>query len=122
MYDFITGRIRGGGYALKGAWLLIKKEPSIQVQVLISLAVTAAGFYFDITATEWMIQLLAMGLVLATEGLNTAIEKIADFIHPDLHYKIGELKDVAAGGVFFAAVIAAVVGMIIYVPYLFYTM
>ena len=121
MYEFITGRIRGGGYAIKGAWLLIKNEPSIQVQLCIAIAVTFAGFYFDITATEWLCQILAIGLVMAAEGLNTAMEKIADFMHPDFHNKIGEIKDVAAGAVFFAALTAIIVGVIIYIPYIFYT-
>lgn len=119
MYDFITGRIRGGGYAIKGAWLLLKHEPSIQVQFCIAVVVCAAGFYFDITRMEWTIQLLAIGLVMAAEGLNTAVENIADFVHPDFHTKIGLIKDVAAGAVFFAAVIAAIVGIIIYFPYFF---
>ncbi|MGB7786425.1 MAG: diacylglycerol kinase family protein [Salinimicrobium sp.] len=121
MYDFITGRIRGGGYAIKGAWLLIRHEPSIQVQFIISIFVTIAGFYFDITATEWMLQLLSIGLVMAAEGLNTAVENIADFVHPDFHTKIGRIKDVAAGAVFFAAVVASIVGGVIYIPYIFFT-
>ena len=58
-------------------------------------------------------------LVVAVEGLNTAIEKIADFIHPDYHKKIGVIKDVSAGAVTFAAVIAAIIGGIIYIPKLF---
>jgi diacylglycerol kinase (ATP) len=122
MYDFITGRIRGGGYAIKGAWLLLRHEPSIQVQFVLAILVCIAGFYFDITATEWMFQLLAIGLVMATEGLNTAVENIADFVHPDFHTKIGHIKDIAAGSVFFAAVIAVVIGIIIYFPYIFYTL
>lgn len=122
MYDFITGRIRGGGYAIKGAWLLLKHEPSIQVQFVLAILVTIMGFYFDITATEWMFQLLAIGLVMCTEGLNTAVENIADFVHPDYHTKIGIIKDIAAGSVFIAAVIAAVIGVIIYFPYIFYTL
>ena len=121
MRKFITGRIRGGGYAIKGAWHLVRKEASIQVQLFIGVAVTGAGLYFEITAGEWMAQLLAMGLVLAAEGLNTAMEKIADFVHPDFHNKIGEIKDVAAGAVFFAALIAVAIGCIIYWPYVFYT-
>lgn len=121
MYEFITGRIRGGGYALKGAWLLIKGEASIQAQLFIAVAVTAAGFYFDITATEWMLQVMAIGLVMTAEGLNTAVEAIADFVHPDFHNKIGHIKDVAAGSVFFAAIAAVIVGFLIYVPYIFYT-
>ena len=122
MYDFITGRIKGGGYAIKGAWLLLRHEPSIQVQFVISIFVTIAGFYFDITATEWMFQILSVGLVMATEGVNTAIENIADFVHADYHVKIGRIKDVAAGAVFFAAVVAVIVGLIIYLPYIFYTL
>ena len=122
MYDFITGRIKGGGYAIKGAWLLLRHEPSIQVQFVISIFVTIAGFYFEITATEWMFQVLAIGLVMAAEGLNTAVENIADFVHADYHVKIGRIKDVAAGEVFFAAVVAVIVGLIIYLPYIFYTL
>lgn len=118
MYDFITGRIKGGGYAIKGAWLLLRHEPSIQVQFFLAILVTVAGFYFDITATEWMMQLLAIGLVMAAEGLNTAVENIADFVHADFHVKIGRIKDVAAGAVFFAAVIASIIGFIIYFPYI----
>lgn len=122
MYDFITGRIKGGGYAIKGAWLLLRHEPSIQVQFVLAILVTIAGFYFDITATEWILQLLAIGLVMGTEGLNTAVENIADFVHPDFHVKIGRIKDVAAGAVFFAAFIAVIIGLIIYLPYIFYTL
>lgn len=122
MYQFITGRIKGGGYAIKGAWLLLKHEASIQVQFVIAVIITIAGFYFDITATEWIFQMLAIGLVMTAEGLNTATEKIADFVHPDFHNKIGHIKDVAAGAVFFAAVTAALIGGIIYFPYLFYTL
>lgn len=121
MYDFITGRIKGGGYAIKGAWLLLRHEPSIQVQFVIAVIMTVAGFYFEITATEWILQFLAIGLVMGIEGLNTAVENIADFVHPDFHIKIGRIKDVAAGAVFFAAIIAAIIGLIIYLPYVFFT-
>ncbi|MEP6261707.1 MAG: diacylglycerol kinase family protein [Gillisia sp.] len=117
--SFLAKRLRGGGYAIKGAWILIKTEPSIQVQVVISILVTVAGFYFDITKTEWMFQIFAIGLVLSTEGLNSAIEGIADFIHPDFHSKIGYIKDVAAGAVLFAALIAVIIAGFIYLPYIF---
>jgi diacylglycerol kinase (ATP) len=66
-----------------------------------------------------MFQLFAIGLVLSVEGMNTAIEKIADFIHPDYHQKIGFIKDIAAGAVFFAAVIAIIIGLLIYYPYVY---
>ncbi|MDC7998066.1 diacylglycerol kinase [Gilvibacter sediminis] len=114
---FIGKRLMAFKYAGRGAWLLLKNEASIQVQAVIALVVTVAGFYFEITATEWVLQFFAIGLVMATEGANTAIEEIANFIHPERHPKIGYIKDVAAGAVFFAAVIAIVIGCIIYIPY-----
>lgn len=104
------------GFALKGAIKLITTEHSVMVQFSIAVLLVFAGFYFEITATEWMFQTLAIGLVLAIEGLNTAVEKIADFIHPDFHKKIGFIKDIAAGSVFFAAMTAIAIGLIIYVP------
>lgn len=118
--SYLGKRIRGGGYAIKGAWLLIRTEHSIQVQMVIAVIVILAGFYFQITKTEWMFQIFAIGLVLSAEGLNSAVEGIADFVHPDFHTKIGYIKDVAAGAVLFAAVTAVIIAAIIYLPYIFY--
>jgi diacylglycerol kinase (ATP) len=113
---FVRGRIKSVSYSVIGAYRLVTSEHSIIVQFSIGLAVTAAGFYFDISATEWMLQTLAIGMVMAVEGANTAVEKICDFIHPDFNPKIGFIKDIASGAVFFAAMAAMVVGAIIYYP------
>lgn len=116
--SFIAGRLKSVTYAFKGAWKLLFTENSVMIQFSIGIFVTIAGFYFDISKSEWLIQTLCIGLVLSIEGLNTAVEKVADFVHPTYHEKIGFIKDIAAGAVFFAALTAIVVGMIIYVPYL----
>ena len=113
---FFSGRLKSLKYALLGAYKLLSTEHSVMVQFSIGLLMTFAGFYFEITSTEWMFQIFAIGLVLSIEGLNTAIEKIADFIHPDFHTKIGFIKDIAAGAVFFAAMTAIAIGLIIYIP------
>ena len=114
---FITGRLRGCKYAFKGALLLVKTEPSIQVQTIIAIMMTVLGFYAGITSIEWILQIFAIGLVMSLEGVNTTIEAIADFVHPDYHNKIGFIKDVAAGAVFIAAITAVIIGLIIYIPY-----
>lgn len=77
------------------------------------------GFFFGINKTEWLFQILAIGLIMTAEGLNTAVEAMADFVHPDFHSKIGHIKDVAAGAVFIAAITAVIIGGIIYFPYIF---
>lgn len=116
---FFTGRLKSVSYAFKGALKLISTEHSIMVQFSIGILMCIAGFYFDISKTEWLFQTLAIGLVLSIEGLNTAVEKIADFIHPNYHERIGFIKDIAAGAVFFAALTAISIGLIIYVPLIF---
>ena len=116
---FVTGRLKSVGFAVKGAIKLITTEHSIMVQFSLGILVTIAGFYFDITATQWLFQTLAIGFVMSIEGLNTAVEKIADFIHPNYHERIGFIKDIAAGAVFFAALTALIIGLIIYVPLIF---
>lgn len=117
--SFFVNRIKSVGYALKGAILLLKTESSIKIQFFIGLLTTAAGFYYHISSTEWMVQILAIGIVMGTEGLNTAIEAMADFIHPDFNSKIGFIKDISAGAVFIAATAAVLVGLIIYMPKVF---
>ena len=113
---FVTGRLKSLGFALKGAIKLITTEHSVMVQSSLAVLMIIAGFAFHISREEWMMQILAFGLVLAIEGLNTAVEKIADFIHPEFHDRIGFIKDIAAGAVFFAAMAAIAVGLLIYVP------
>ncbi|MGW9686449.1 diacylglycerol kinase family protein [Flagellimonas sp. 2504JD1-5] len=114
--SFLINRIRGIGYALKGLFLLLRTEASIKIQFVIALLMTGAGFYFEISKSEWIAQLLAIGMVMGIEGLNTAIEKIADYVQPENDPKIGFIKDVSAGAVMIVSIIASIVGLIIYVP------
>ena len=116
---FIINRLKSVGYAFKGMLILVKTEASIKIQVFIAIIVTIAGFYFEISTMEWIIQIALIGLVMSIEGVNTAIEYIADFVHPDHHPKIGLIKDISAGAVFIAAVVASIVGLIIYIPKIF---
>ena len=113
---FLKGRIKSLKFAFKGVWLLITTEHSIMVQLGIAILVTFVGWWMDISKTEWILQILAIGLVLVAESLNTCIEKLCDFIHTDYNKKIGFIKDIAAGAVTFAAVTAIIIGLIIYLP------
>ena len=116
MIKFISGRLKGIFYSVKGALYLIKTEHSIQVQLFIALLFVIAGRYFGLSNTEWLFVLLAISLVLTAESLNSAIEKVADFIHPDFNKKIGLIKDVSAGAVFFAFLFALAVVCFVYIP------
>ncbi len=113
---FLSGRLKSVGFSIKGAYKLITTEHSVMVQSSIAVVMIIAGVILHISREEWMMQILAFGLVLGIESLNTAVEKVADFIHPEFHEKIGFIKDIAAGAVMFAAVAAIAVGLLIYVP------
>lgn len=113
---FFSGRLKSVTFAVKGAIKLISTEHSIMVQFSLGILMTILGFYFNITKTEWLFQTMAIGMVMSIEGLNTAIEKVADFIHPNYHERIGFIKDIAAGAVLFAAITAIIIGLIIYIP------
>ena len=112
-------RIKSFGYAFKGIASLIKKEHNAWIHCLAIVVVTLAGLYFGITNTEWCIVVLCFGMVLAAEGFNTAIERLVDLVSPDYHPIAGDVKDVAAGAVLICAIAAAIVGMIVFIPYLF---
>lgn len=114
--SFISGRLKSVIFAVKGAIKLITTEHSIMVQFFIAILVTVLGFLMQISTTEWLFQTLAIGLIMSIEGLNTAVEKISDFIHPNFNERIGFIKDIAAGAVLFAALTAIMIGLIIYVP------
>ena len=112
-------RIKSFGYAFKGIASLLKKEHNAWIHCLAIVVVTFAGLYFDITRTEWCIVCLCFGMVLAAEGFNTAIERLVDLVSPKFHPIAGDVKDVAAGAVLICAIAAAIIGLIIFIPYFF---
>tara|TARA_R110000868_G_scaffold104694_2_gene288596 strand:+ start:5953 stop:6318 length:366 start_codon:yes stop_codon:yes gene_type:complete len=117
--SFLVNRIKSVGFAFRGAILLIRTEASIKIQVCIAVLVTIAGFYFDISKTEWILQIFAVALVLGVEGMNTAVEKISDFIQPEFDKKIGFIKDISAGAVMLVSIASTIIGLIIYLPKIF---
>ncbi|MGB3921813.1 MAG: diacylglycerol kinase family protein [Minisyncoccia bacterium] len=105
-------------HASRGLALFIKTTQNAWVELLILLGVIIFGVYFDITNLEWALIMLSAGLVLSAEAFNTAIEIDMDLTSPEEHPRAKDTKDVAAGAVLIASVFAAVVGVLIFWPYL----
>ncbi len=114
--DFVRGRLHSFRYAFKGLLLLIRTEKNFQVHVLALAVVSVAGFVFEISNTEWCLQLLAAALVIVIEVANTALEKLCDYVQPEKEKRIGVIKDIAAAGVLWAALTALVIAGLIYIP------
>lgn len=113
---FVLGRLKSTIYAMKGLWILIWTEHSFMFHGSISLILIIIGFYNNLTPTEWALQILAVGLVMVAEALNTAIEKLANHIEPNFHKIIGIIKDVGAGAVLVALFVEIAIVALIYIP------
>ena len=107
-YDF-KKQLRSFGYAWKGIRCCIGKEQNLSFHLIVTAVVVIAGFVLGITRMEWMI---------AAELFNTAIEKLVDLVSPQQHPVAGQVKDIAAGAVLVCAATAAIIGLIVFIPYL----
>lgn len=116
-YDF-KKQIRSFGYAWKGVRSCVGKEQNLSFHLIATVVVIVAGFCLGISRTEWMIILLCIGVVISAELFNTAIERLVDLVSPQQHPIAGQVKDIAAAAVLVCAVAAAIIGLIIFVPYL----
>lgn len=116
-YD-LKKQLRSFGYAWQGIRSCVGKEQNLSFHLIASVIVIVAGLILGITQTEWMIIVLCMGVVIAAELFNTAIEKLVDLVSPERHPIAGQIKDIAAGAVLVCAAAAAIIGLIIFVPYL----
>jgi diacylglycerol kinase (ATP) len=118
MTSFIQSRIKSFANAFAGLFYFFKSQVHGRVHLLATLIIITFGFYFSITATEWCILTICIALVIATEILNTSVEKLADKVSDVYDEKIRKVKDLAAAAVLITAIAAAIIALIIFIPYL----
>ena len=116
-YD-IKKQLRSFGYAWKGIRCCIGKEQNLSFHLIATVVTVIAGFLLEITRIDWMIVILCIGVVIAAELFNSAIEKLVDLVSPERHPIAGQVKDIAAGAVLVCAATAAIIGLIVFIPYL----
>jgi len=112
----ISKRLKSFKYAINGLKILILEEHNARLHLLATIIVIIAGVYFKISSVEWLIILLTIGFVFAMEAINSSIENLADFVSPNKHPLIKKVKDLAAGGVLISAIIAFIIGGVIFIP------
>jgi len=114
---YLTGRLRSFGHAFRGLKVLVQTQPNARIHALATLLVLAGGWLLRISPAEWALIALTIACVWAAEAMNTAIEFVVDLVSPDHHPLAAKAKDVAAGAVLLTAIGAAVVGGIVFGPY-----
>lgn len=110
--------IKSFKYAFEGIFSGVKTETNWKIGILEALVVIAAGFYFDISKSDWIIVIILIGVVLYAELCNSAIEAIVDSFTPDEHPKAKLAKDFSAGSVVILIIASAVAGLLVFTPYL----
>lgn len=103
-------------YAYEGLKYAFKYEQNILVHFLATILVIIAGIFFKISITEWLILTLIVGLVIATELMNTSIEATIDLVTKEVHPLAKVAKDTAAAAVLIFGITALIIGLIIFVP------
>lgn len=117
VYNGIIRFIKGFFYAGRGIILSLIEQRNLQVHLLATMIVVTAGLYFEIRVHEWLFVVVAIGLVWMAELMNTAIEYLTDLVTSENHPLARKAKDAAAGAVLVSALIAALIGSIVFVPY-----
>ena len=114
----IIQRAKSFTHAGRGLLIFVKSTHNSWIQIFGFILVLLFGIIFQITKTEWMMILIVSGIVLISEAFNTAIEIDMDLTSPTFHPYAKDTKDVAAGAVLLASILALIIGLFIFIPYI----
>lgn len=112
----IKNRVQSFRYGFQGIFYAVKTQPNVRIHFLVTTIVIIAGICLQITSVEWLFVLACIGIVIGLELFNSALENLCDTLHPEQSNQIKHVKDMAAGAVLIGAIVAAIIGMLIFVP------
>jgi diacylglycerol kinase len=104
-------------FAARGIAVAFTDQLNLKVQTACIAVVVSSGFYFDLSDIEWCCLLLAAGLVITLEMVNTSIEKLVDLVTSEFHPLAARVKDIGAGAVLFGAIVSVIVGWLVFRPH-----
>jgi diacylglycerol kinase (ATP) len=114
----IRSRIQSFRYALQGLLYALVTQHNFRIHVVATFAVVGLGLWWGISANDWRWIVVAIAIVLSAELINTAFEHLCDVVQPELHASVKAAKDVAAGAVLVCSLASAIIGAMVFWPYL----
>ena len=114
--SYLSGRLHSFRYAWCGIKIMLNGHHNFRIHLAAGFIAIICAYFAGFSLSEWCILILAIGLVLAMETLNTAIEILVDFVSPGYREQAGRVKDVAAGAVLLVAMAAMITGLLLFVP------
>lgn len=103
-------------YAFHGLRSLYRLEHNFRIHLLATVLAISLGFILGLSRGEWLVLVLLIALVLVAEALNSALEHLADVVHPEKSEQIKKVKDYGAAAVLIAAIAALSGGIILFLP------
>lgn len=105
----------GFSHAWNGLKVMVK-ERNFRIHLIATLLVILAGIFFKLNVQEWSLLILVVGAVLISEVFNSIVEQMIDYIKPEIHPTAKRIKDMAAGSVLLATIVAVIIGIFIFFP------
>lgn len=112
----IKRELKSFGHAVRGLKYFFKTEAHGRFHLISAFVVFVAGFAVGLNAIEWLFVFGSIALVFIVELINTALEGTIDYLAPEWNEKAGKIKDLAAASVLLAAILAVIIGVIIFIP------
>lgn len=110
--------LRSWSYSFDGLKYAYRYEQSMLIHVFVTIAVIVVNLLLKVSLIHWLISILAIGMVLAAELINTAIEAVVDMVTLEIHPLAKIAKDCGSAATFVLSAMAAVIGCFIYIPYI----
>jgi len=112
----LIARLKSMPHAMRGLSIFLRTTHNMWIHIFFAIIAIFLGFILCLSSTEWVLILLAIGLVMVSEAFNTAIEIDINLTSPTYHPYARDTKDVAAGAVLLSSIISLIIGVIIFIP------
>jgi undecaprenol kinase/diacylglycerol kinase (ATP) len=108
--------LRSFRVAFTGLWYALRTQRNLRIQLVVTGVVIVLGLWLGLSADQWAVLALTSGLVLLGELVNTVVERLVDLVCPDYDPLAKVVKDVMAGAVVLACIVAIIVGLLVLGP------
>ncbi len=112
----LVSRLKSTNHGLRGLGVFLRTTHNLWLHIFFAVLAIYLGFILSLSNIEWAIIIFAIGLVIISEAFNTAIEIDIDLTSPNYHPYARDTKDVAAGAVSLATIVAGIMGLLIFLP------
>lgn len=103
--------------AWSGLLAFFKTEAHAAVHITAAISVLVLAWFISVSSMEWIALVLAIGLVITSEIFNTVLEKVTDYMQPEMDPRIKVIKDMSAGAVLWSTIVAVAIGGFVFIPY-----